>query len=637
MQFSHPNYFFFLIALLIPILVHLFQLRKFKVQNFTNLAVLETIKLQTRQSKTLKKWLILSLRLLAITSLVVAFTQPYFSNFNSKNENPEIVIYLDNSFSMQARGTKGPLLNQAVQSLLSERIPLENITVFTNTKTYPNRSIKDLKSELLDIEYTDQQLSITALFAKASSLFTKNKTDQKYLLLISDFQKKNSFELNTDFKFQTFIISLRPVVPNNGFIEALSVKSKISDYELKVVGKTVNESQDSLNLSLFNGKKLIGKSVLLKSKKFITTFSIPKDEPFKGRFVLDDLGLTYDDVFYFNIDKSAKTSVLAIGEENRGYLSRIFTKETFLYNFTTVKGLNYKFLQQQDLIIISELKRLPNVLINNLKSFVKNGGSLIIIPTVNGDIGSYNTFLETESLNFKTLISHEKKITYINFDHPIFKEAFERSVRNFQYPKIRQHYEISSGFKTLLKFEDNKPFLVQKQNLFVFTAPIGSENSNFTESPLIVPTMYGMGKSSLKIPKLFYTLGEKNELSLRLNFKNESVLKLSRDKKSFIPLQSKQNSKLKLFFDNIPKKAGHYALHKESDTLQYLSFNYDRKESLLQYHNIDNLKDFNVLDSVSKALESVKSEVNINELWKWFVIFALIFLAIEILVLKFFE
>ncbi|MEC8323093.1 MAG: hypothetical protein VXZ57_00275, partial [Bacteroidota bacterium] len=90
-------------------------------------------------------------------------------------------------------------------------------------------------------------------------------------------------------------------------------------------------------------------------------------------------------------------------------------------------------------------------------------------------------------------------------------------------------------------------------------------------------------------------------------------------------------------FDNIPKKAGHYALHMDSDTLQYLSFNYDREESLLKYHNLDNLKDFNVLDSVSKALESIKSEVNINELWKWFVIFALIFLAAEILVLKFFE
>ncbi|MEC8536386.1 MAG: hypothetical protein VXY75_03220, partial [Bacteroidota bacterium] len=434
-----------------------------------------------------------------------------------------------------------------------------------------------------------------------------------------------------------FLISLRPVITNNSFIETLSIKPKISDYELIVAGKTVNENQDSLILSLFNGKKLIGKSILLKSEKFITTFSIPKDQPFKGRFVLDDIGLAYDDVFYFNIDKSAKTSVLAIGEENHGYLSRIFTKETFLYNFTTVKRLNYKFLQQQDLIIIAELKRLPNVLINNLKSFVKNGGSVIIIPTASADIGSYNTFLETENLNFNTLISQEKKITYINFDHPIFKEAFERSVRNFQYPKIRQHYEISGGFKTLLRFEDNKPFLVQKQNLFVFTAPIESENSNFTESPLIVPTMFGIGKSSLKIPKLFYTLGEKNELDLSLNFKNERVVKLSRDKKSFIPLQSKQNSKLKLFFDDIPKKAGHYALHMDSDTLQYLSFNYDREESLLKYHNLDNLKDFNVLDSVSKALESIKSEVNINELWKWFVIFTLIFLAAEILVLNFFE
>ena len=83
-----------------------------------------------------------------------------------KNENPEIVIYLDNSFSMQARGTKGPLLNQAVQSLLSERIPLENITVFTNTKTYPNRNIKDLKSEK-NFNFSE----------KLSRLFSRRSTD----------------------------------------------------------------------------------------------------------------------------------------------------------------------------------------------------------------------------------------------------------------------------------------------------------------------------------------------------------------------------------------------------------------------------------------------------------------------------
>ena len=67
MQFAHPEILYALSALIIPILVHLFQLRRFKIQEFTNLAFLKIIKLQTRKSSTLKKWLVLSLRLLALS------------------------------------------------------------------------------------------------------------------------------------------------------------------------------------------------------------------------------------------------------------------------------------------------------------------------------------------------------------------------------------------------------------------------------------------------------------------------------------------------------------------------------------------------------------------------------------------
>ena len=111
MQFLHPEFFYALPALLIPVLIHLFQLRRFKVQAFTNVALLEKIRLQTRKSSQLKKWLILIVRLLAIGCIILAFSQPFLSNQTAQKNSSETVIYLDNSFSMQALGPNGSLLS----------------------------------------------------------------------------------------------------------------------------------------------------------------------------------------------------------------------------------------------------------------------------------------------------------------------------------------------------------------------------------------------------------------------------------------------------------------------------------------------------------------------------------------------
>ena len=635
MQFALPELLYALFALLIPILVHLFQLRRFKIQKFTNVAFLEKISVQTRQSSTLKKWLILLFRLLALACIVLAFAQPYTSNANAKNEQPELVIYLDNSFSMEASGPKGPILKQAIQSLLTEQIPFEKITVFTNTKTYLKRSLKDFRRELTAVEYSKNQLGLEAVIAKGDLLFTKNDSDQKYFILISDFQKQQEqMDLIENSNYQLFLIPTRPISKSNSFIEDVQIASQINNYELKVIGKIANEKQDSIPLSLFNGQKLIGKSILEKSKGFKTSFTVPKNESFTGKFILEDSGLTFDNNFYFNIEKAPKISILSIGDHKTDYLNRIFTKAEFKYNNSNLKYVDYKMLQQQDLIIISEVKQLPNALINNLKSFMKGGGSVLFIPGVNGDMNSYNSFLDIENIKFNSLSSNEKKITAINFDHPIFKEAFERKVKNFQYPRVNQHFKIENQAKTLLTFEDGEPFLLQKQQLFFFTAAIGSENSNFINSPLIVPTIFGIGKSSYKLPKLYYNLSQKSELDLKYSLKNKEVVKITRENKTFIPYQNKQNSKLTIILEDLPIEAGHYALHEKSDTLQYLSFNYDRDESHLEYPKIQNFSSYKVFSSIKSSLESLKSGANVNELWKWFVIFALIFLALEMLILK---
>ena len=118
MQFKHPELLWALLLLLIPIIIHLFQLRRFQKEAFTNVKLLKNIKLQTRKSSQLKKWLTLLTRLLLLACAILAFAQPFTTNsekFKSKNET---VLYLDNSFSMQAKGSNGSLLNEAIQDIL---------------------------------------------------------------------------------------------------------------------------------------------------------------------------------------------------------------------------------------------------------------------------------------------------------------------------------------------------------------------------------------------------------------------------------------------------------------------------------------------------------------------------------------
>ena len=103
MQFKYPEILFFLFLLLIPLLIHLFQLQKFKKEAFTNVKFLKKIELESRKSSKLKKLLILLSRMLALAALIIAFSQPYINKSDGLQQR-KTIIYLDNSMSLQAMG-----------------------------------------------------------------------------------------------------------------------------------------------------------------------------------------------------------------------------------------------------------------------------------------------------------------------------------------------------------------------------------------------------------------------------------------------------------------------------------------------------------------------------------------------------
>ncbi len=640
MQFKNPELLYALLLLLIPIIVHLFQLRRFQKVDFTNVVFLKSVTIQTRKSSQLKKWLTLITRLLLLTAVIISFAQPYFSKDDSFKLDSETVIYLDNSFSMQAKGNQGELLKRAVQDILESNYNDEKVTFFTNNSTLKNSSSKTIQNDLLQLAYSSNQLDYNAAILKGKALFSKDNSTRKNLILISDFQQlQQGIEIQSDSSINTNLIQLKPVNTNNVSIDSLYVsKINSSNIELTVSLDGSPESLENLPVSLFNGENLVAKSAVSSTSLNSTTFSIPNNVKMNGKITIDDASLQFDNTLFFNINERSKINVLTINEASDNFLKRIFTDDEFDLQSVQANQLNFNDISKQNLIILNELVSIPVSLSNALQNFTNNGGDVLIIPAIKANINSYNQCLSgigNATLSNETIA--DKNITSINYSHPVFNAVFDKQVSNFQYPIVHNYYNINAPESAILSFEDNKPFLVQTANTFVFAASLNAENSNFIDSPLIVPTIYNIGRQSLKLPKLYYNIGEENSFDVNTIMQQDAILKLKFDAVEIIPQQQTLSNKVSVVTNETPETASTYAITNNNEVLEHISFNYNRSESNLRFQNLSSIQNATISNSLPELLTNIKSDTNINALWKWFVIFALIFLIIEMLILKYFK
>jgi hypothetical protein len=640
MQFKNPEILYALFLLLIPIFIHLFQLRRFQKVAFTNVAFLKKVTIQTRKSSQLKKWLALLMRLLALACLIIAFAQPFTAPNTAMNAKKETVLYIDNSFSMQAKGSQGPLLERALQSLFEQSSGTDKISWFTNDSERRNASQQDFKNEILTVPYSQNQLSPAQVLLKANQLFSKERDVQKRLVYISDFQQREAFPvLPKNITVDAVILS--PVKASNIAIDTAFIAStSAAALQLKVRISQQGKEFSETPLSLFNNGKLIAKTAadLSENGSATLTFDIDGSEGFIGKIELNEPNISFDNTLFFSINKPAKIKVLAINEADGNFLKRLFEQDEFQLLQQSSKTLDYNEIPNQNFIILNELATIPLSLGTALKAFTEAGGSLVIIPPTGADIGSYNNLLASLGLgSFSEEIAQEKNIANIQFSHPLFKNVFEKEVANFQFPKVNSFYNIQTNAASALSFEANRPFLLQQHKAYLFTAPINSEQSNFQNSPLIVPTFYNMAVQSLPLPQLYYNIGTENSIAIPVKLGPDEILSVTNGTDRFIPLQQTKATYVLMTTNEEPRMAGNYKVEKEKEFLEHISFNYSRAESKLQYQNPEDWAGVTVHKTVADLFDSIAEANSIHSFWKWFAIFALLFLLFEMLILKYYK
>ena len=201
MEWVRPEILWGLAALIIPVLIHLLHLRRFRRVSFSNVSFLADIKKESRSKHRLRNLLILALRLIAIAAIVVAFAEPYipFSK-NSKDASTignAISIYVDTSPSIDAVGEEGPLL-QVCKTRASEIVDkyseTDKFNILTNSFSGSSAHFlsKDEALEIISGIQTDPFVrNVESVISRSTDLLQKEKDRVKTIYYLSDLQKSS--------------------------------------------------------------------------------------------------------------------------------------------------------------------------------------------------------------------------------------------------------------------------------------------------------------------------------------------------------------------------------------------------------------------------------------------------------------
>jgi hypothetical protein len=558
---------------------------------------------------------------------------------------------------MQAKGQKGELLKRAIQELLENTPENQTFSLITNSQTFWNTDIKSIRAELQNLKYSALPFQLESAMAKIKS---RKSVFNKDIVVITDAIGLEPKQLkNTDNSSNSYFIIPKAENENNVSIDSVFIHQTLDDFyeiglKLSAFGEKYKDPSDNeqnqIPVALYNQNKLIAKTLtkletkdtngseLTKQKTIY--FTIPKKD-FHGYASIIDNGLEYDNTLFFSISKPKKINIISIGQpEKSNFLSRIYSNDEFNFNNFSIGTLDYNSLEKQDAIVLNELDEIPQALQTTMKSFVEKGGNLILIPSAKTSLGNINSFLGNfGNIQLKVLENKEKLVTKINFNDPLFSGVFENKINNFQYPKTKTSFGIASSNPAALYHEDQTPFLTSINNptssVYVFTAPINLENSNFQQSPLIVPTFYKMGINNLNNGVTARTIGKNNPFLVDVTLSKDEILKVKNDFETFIPVQQIMNDKVKLTFNDFPEQAGNFGIYNQKERLQDISFNYNRTESNLALTNENGLSEYKIIDSISTVFNTLQTDRTDNQIWKWFAIFALLFLVTEMAIIRF--
>ena len=679
MSFLYPLFLIALIALAIPVIIHLFNFKRYKTLYFSNVKLLKLIRQESRKKSILKQLLILLARILAIAALVFAFSQPYIplSNRTSKAARQIVAIYIDNTFSMKAEAEKGPLLEQAKLKAIEIANSYRAGTQFfiITSDFLPQHQFVLNKEQFIQqvsgIKESPHSPKISEVYREAiRTISTSAKKSEKTLYILSDFQKSgvDIEEIKPDSAVYTYLLPFTSGKTNNLLIDSCW---------FEVPGRKIGQQEKLFvrirNLSDQAYQKIPVRFTVNDSLKAISNINIAPQEKSVlelnytnnsegiqlGKVELDDYPIIYDNSYFLSYQVHGKLHALGItNSQNNGsdFLKSLFTGDELIqYDEFPENNIQISQLKNYECIFLINNQKFSSGLKSELAAFVENGGSLVIFPNRSANYEEYNSLLSL--LKGNTISSADTAsmaISEINYNHELYRNVFIKPENEAEMPVIKGYLNYSEQMRNtetvLLKFRNGRNALsvhpLGSGKVYTFSFPLDQKNFNFIRHVIFVPTVYNMVLNSGESQIYAYPIESDDPVILNQDI-SQNRLKIinSRTKEEFLTeARTIGSGKKQLILDDLPKEAGHYLIQDGDKVIQSVSYNYPRKESIPEFYSeadlaklIENssLKQFQIIESSDVNFSETLHDLNNGkQLWKYFIMLAIFFLFCEMAIIR---
>lgn len=677
MNFANPLFFWALLSLAIPIIIHLFRFRKFRVVYFTNVRFLRELQKESNSQSRLRHLLVLIARCLALASLITAFAQPFIpSTRKTVSGERAISIFIDNSFSMDAQGESSNLLDLAKKhalDIVESYKPSDRFQLLTNDFEGIHQRLltrEQFAEALKQINPSPASKKLSEVIQRQKDLLIQSGVANRIAYLISDFQKATADISATkgDSMMVLNCVHLQPQLSDNISIDSVWFSSphreKGKPDQVTVMASNHTEKRfDNIPVKLS----------INNTQKGLETFSFGPDSAIRknigftsseaglhsGEIQLTDYPIVFDDAFYLSWNVPEKINILCIeGEGNNDYLSQLYEKNpAFLYKHVSEQQVDYSELPGNQLILLDRIASISSGLTQELKKYTANGGTVVTIPSLKTNPEAWRSFSLTLGAGaYASAMQTNQKVNQLNASHRIYDDVFEKNPQNIDLPVVKNYipFKAVAGAKeeVIMRLQNGDPFLAGydagKGKIYMCSVPLDDAASNFHKHALLIPTFYKIALYSIPPSRLYYTIGREEPIELsNVVLTGDKTLRIQSLKGDMevIPEHRVSEGKVLIYVYNQIRKAGNYLIKLDDVTLARVSFNYSRDESIPEFMSSEDMEESlkksgwvhaNILDGSAKELKQTVAGLDEGKpLWKIFIILSLVFLAAEILLIRF--
>lgn len=674
MRFEHPEVLWALLAVFIPILIHLVNFQRHKRLLFPNLRFLVQIKQETKSQRNLKKWLILASRVLFVSSLVLAFAQPYLpSSSNSiRNEGQaRVVVFVDNSPSMNQQRDGISLLDCAVSfaEKAIQQYPndarFQIITTDFNADRPQFVSKTDAIPLLRAIGTSSSSRQLEQIFNRANHLLDRQSSKRKELLCFSDFQREEvqaSFGIVIDSTVLTRLIPIASEPVGNIIVDTAWLETPIvlpgqsNHLYIKLTNKGTAASLDVPVQIKVSNTQIAAAQVSLQagaSQTIKASIQNTTSENLTGMVSINQSGVSFDNQWYFTQKTSTKIPVVVLNSNSSAF--KVFTNQSiFSANEMTGSTIDLDKVKAASFLVVEDAVEFEG-LRDKLIEAKQGGKSIFISPGVGCSLASYNQILQSLGNTIASALPSDtsqiaQAIKAPELTDAFFSGVYEKTDRNTERILVPRRFKVNG--QRVLSYLDG--------GIAVASLPMagggtlfycsGSVNGNaprcLAKSALYLPMLYKMAFSSMKAASpLAYSFGSQPiKLALPSEVNGKEPLSLWQSKVKIIPGQVRQGNVVLLDLPKSNMASGIYALKQGSGTIGNLAINYKSKESDLNVYGVDELKaryasysNFQVSEAITDVnqISNMGLSVQGTIMWKYLISLALFALALEIILLRY--